>query len=145
MGGSLALDLLSQSSWFNDALTARMEVRGFEPLSRPQAFVMAQLQTGPVRPAAMARRLGVSRQAVQQLVRPLTNRGLVEITPDPADRRATLIHPTLAGIEFGLAAAEEHRDIEAMLERRIGRGDLDDLRRILSLDWGAIDHDRTDS
>jgi DNA-binding MarR family transcriptional regulator len=137
MDNPLVLDLLLRSGWFNDAIAERMQARGFEPLSRSQAFVMAQLQNGPARPAALARRLGVSRQAVQQLLRPLTARGLVEVLPDPDDGRATLVHPTVAAIEFGMAAAAEHGEVERLLESRIGRRDLDELRRILARDWGS--------
>lgn len=136
MDSPLALDLLLRSNWFSDAIAEGLQARGFEPLSRSQAFVMTQIQEGPQRPAVLARRLGVTRQAVQQLLRPLVERDLVEIGPDPDDRRATLVHATAASIEFGMAAAAEHAELERRLEARIGRHDLDALRRILTSDWG---------
>lgn len=133
----LALELLRASSWFNDAMAERMRRRGYPLLTPSQSYVMAQLLIGPARPSDLARGLGVSRQAVHQLLRPLVDADLVEIRADPTDGRATLVHPTDTAAEFGRVAAEEHAAVERLLADRIGAADLADLRRIVALDWGA--------
>ncbi|MFN3258714.1 MAG: MarR family winged helix-turn-helix transcriptional regulator [Ilumatobacter sp.] len=139
---NLALSLLHAADWFNDALAERMAQRGFPLLNRSQALVMANLQFGPCRPSELARRLGMSRQAVQQLLRPLSGYDLVEVQPDPDDGRAVLVHPTLAAMSFGIAAAEELACIEAELRLRIGDSAVDQLHRVIALDWGAPPADR---
>jgi len=89
-----------------------------------------------VRPAELARRLELSRQGVQQVLRGLTEMGLIEIVPDPDDRRATIVCPGPASEAFGRAAAEEHANIERALAQRIGAVELATLRRIIAIDWG---------
>jgi DNA-binding MarR family transcriptional regulator len=133
-----AVGLLNAAEWFDKAMNERLARRGFTRLTRSQSLVMANLIVGPVRPAELARRLELSRQGVQQLLRGLTDMGLIEILPDPVDRRATLVGPGPESEAFGRAAAEEHANIERALADRIGPGQLDVLRQIISADWGPI-------
>jgi DNA-binding MarR family transcriptional regulator len=136
MEPNLAFGLVLAADWFNDAITERMVARGFPRLSRTQALVMGSLTLGPARPADLARRLDVTRQAMQQLLGQLVDAGLVEVRPDPSDRRATIVSPTSAADAFGMAAAEELARLEAELASRIGRRRLDALRAALASDWG---------
>lgn len=135
---NLAVGLLLASDAVSDAIAASMEHRGYARLTRSQAFVMGQLTLGPCRPSELARRIDVSRQAMQQLLGPLMEMELVEIRPDPNDRRATVVHPTPFAEEFGRAAAEELERVEADLARRIGKRDLNTLRRIVDKGWGPL-------
>lgn len=47
--------------------------------------------------AEIARRMGMTRQGVQRVANLLVERGLAELRPNPAHRRAQLIAPTEAG------------------------------------------------
>jgi len=135
---NLAVGLLLASEWINDAMSEAMQAQGFARLTRSQAFVMGQLTFGPCRPAELARRLDISRQAVQQLLEPMVEMGLIEIHPDPVDRRATVVHPTEFAEEFGRTAAHELEQIEQILVTRIGQRDLESLRRIVDKGWGPL-------
>jgi len=131
-----AVGLLNAAEWFDKAMSDRLAKRGFTRLTRSQSLVMANLLVGPVRPAELARRLELSRQGVQQVLRGLTEMGLIEIVPDPDDRRATIVCPGPASEAFGRAAAEEHANIERALAQRIGAVELATLSRIIAIDWG---------
>lgn len=133
-----AVGLLNAAEWFDKAMSERLAKRGFTRLTRSQSLVMANLLVGPVRPAELARRLELSRQGVQQVLRGLTEMGLIEIVADPDDRRATIACPGPASEAFGQAAAEEHANIEGALAQRIGVVELEALRRIIAIDWGPI-------
>jgi DNA-binding MarR family transcriptional regulator len=79
----------------------------------------------------LARRLGVTKQAVGQLVAELERLGALELVPDPADGRAKLVRFTARGlgaIRHGLGVL---RELETELERRIGRAHMSALRRAL--------------
>lgn len=64
---------------------------------------------GPQRLTALAEHLRIAARSATEVVDHLQQRGLVERRPDPADRRATLITPTPAGVAAGegIRAARE--------------------------------------
>src|SRR3954470_18568389 len=89
-------------------------------LARSHSLVFSHLDPEGTRPAEIARRAGISRQAVGQTVAQMKNLGLVKLAPDPTNRRARLVQPTAKGRKAlertgtGSAAAEK------VLSRRIG-------------------------
>lgn len=106
-------------------------------LARSHALVFAHLDADGTRPAEIARRAGISRQAVGQTVAQMKQKGLVKLAPDPTNRRARLVQPTAKGRKAidrsgtGSAAAEK------LLSRRIGASRVKSLREALEQDWGA--------
>jgi len=106
-------------------------------LARSHSLVFAHLDADGTRPAEIARRAGISRQAVGQTVAQMKTQGLVKLAPDPSNRRARLVQPTAKGRKAlertgtGSAAAEK------VLSRRIGATRLKSLREALEQDWGT--------
>ena len=106
-------------------------------LARSHALVFAHLDPEGTRPAEIARRAGISRQAVGQTVAQMKAKGLVKLAPDPTNRRARLVQPTAKGRRAlektgtGSAAAEK------VLSRRIGASRVKSLREALEQDWGT--------
>lgn len=107
---------------FDDALRPLSLTNGqfslLMSLNRPQSPGMAQV-------AAL---LAMDRTTLTAALKPLQRRGLVEVAPDPSDRRGRLLHLTTAGRTL-LAEAlpiwqRTHRDVEALLPD----GDPDGLR-----------------
>lgn len=91
---------------------------------------------GPARQSDVARGLDVSRAAVTQRLVALVDRGLVEVTPDPADPRANLVTTTPAGRSTlatawrGLAASDDGLEdgvdlptLQAQLERLVANAE----------------------
>lgn len=97
--------------------------------------VLSVVSDGDWTVSAAARRLGVSRQAVQRVADALAADGLVRYEADPADRRAPMVRLTAGGAEalatINRAAARWHRSVTGQLaedELAVLRGSL---RRLL--------------
>jgi DNA-binding MarR family transcriptional regulator len=76
------------------------------------ARLMADLGPG-ARPSELARRLGVTKAAIGQLVNVLEKQGLVERTADASDRRAQIVRPTARAETLFRVGRRELDKIEA--------------------------------
>jgi DNA-binding MarR family transcriptional regulator len=106
-------------------------------LARSHALVFAHLDVGGTRPAEIARRAGISRQAVGQTVAQMKARGLVKLAPDPTNRRARLVQPTAKGLKALDRSGAGSVAAERLLARRIGAARVKSLRDALDRDWGT--------
>ena len=84
-----------------------------------------------VRLTELAQRLGITKQAVGQVVAELEEMGVVELRPDPSDGRAKLVRFTAKGakgIEHGLSVLAE---LETELASKIGKRHMRALHQAL--------------
>lgn len=123
----LMLDLMRAFYWFDEQLRARLAERGWS-ITRSQSLTMANVASGVTRAAHIAANLGVSRQAMSQLLAELAEIGLVELRPDPHDRRARLVVLSEVGIEIREAAQQILRDLEGELAAAVGTSAMATLR-----------------
>ena len=123
----LALLLLKASRWFDHQLLDQLEQQGWPRLSPAQSLVFAHLPPDGVPPATLARRLGTSRQATQDLVAGLARHGLLELVADPDRRRGRRVTLT----NTGRTLARDARAILADLETSIGAERAAALRDLL--------------
>jgi DNA-binding MarR family transcriptional regulator len=105
-------------------------------LAQSHALVFAHLDNGGTRPAEIARRAGISRQAVGQTVAQMRELGLVKLAADPTNRRARLVEPTAKGRRVLERASSGSAAAEKALSRRIGATRVKSLRDALEQDWG---------
>jgi DNA-binding MarR family transcriptional regulator len=89
------------------------------------------LRHGPMRPGALAERLRIAPRSATEVVDDLQGRGLVERTPDPADRRATLLNLTAAGVAAGDAIRVARQAATERFFAGLSEADRADLTRIL--------------
>src|SRR3954449_7836067 len=106
-------------------------------LARSHSLVFAHLDADGTRPAEIARRAGISRQAVGQTVAQMKSQGLVKLAPDPTNRRARLVQPTAKGRKALERTGNGSAAAEKVLSRRIGGARVKSLREALEQDWGA--------
>src|SRR3954464_14832600 len=106
-------------------------------LARSHALVFAHLDADGTRPAEIARRAGISRQAVGQTVAQMKSQGLVKLAPDPTNRRARLVQPTAKGRKGVERTGPGSAAAEKVLSRRIGAARVKGLREALEQDWGT--------
>jgi DNA-binding MarR family transcriptional regulator len=78
-------------------MTAEMAVRGYPWHQTAAGEVLAHLGPEGVSQRALTERMGMSKQAVQQLVDQLEALDVVRRVPDPADKRARRIELTELG------------------------------------------------
>src|SRR3954454_17485711 len=106
-------------------------------LARSHALVFAHLDGEGARPAEIARRAGISRQAVGQTVAQMKQQGLVKLAADPSNRRARLVQPTAKGRKALERSGTGSTAAERVLSRRIGAARVKSLREALEQDWGT--------
>lgn len=129
--------LLHAFYWMDEGLQNHLRAAGMPAVSRTQSLIMTNVADGVTRPAELARRLGISRQAVQQLLADLQTRGLIELVNDPADARAKIIRYSKRGVQIGEVTVRALEHIDSEIEKRLGAKTLAHLRRILlERDWG---------
>ncbi len=115
------LQLLEELIHANAALFHRLravgdDIHGENALTAGMRDVLASLRrSGPRTLPQIARARSVSRQYIQAVVSRLRELGLVEVAPNPGDKRASLVSLTAAGRRM----LEEMRDREAKLLERL--------------------------
>jgi DNA-binding MarR family transcriptional regulator len=137
---SLGHLLLRAARLYNEAaLRALREQPGFGAVRLAHTQVLPHLDLGGTRPTVLARRMGMSKQAAGELVSDLETMGLLARAPDPADRRATLVRFTpagLAALQRGLAVLG---GVEAALTASLGAERVSGLRADLAAVVAVLD------
>ncbi len=103
------------------ALERVREATGDDRIRAAHTSLFPHIDSEGIRLTALSDRLGITKQAVQQLVDDLEEIGLVERVPDPSDGRAKLIRWTTAGrdgIDVGLGILFE---LEGELAAVVGK------------------------
>lgn len=85
-----------------------------------------------MRLSALAERLHVVPRSATEVADALQERGLVDRSPDPDDRRATLVSITASGIEVAEQVAAARRAQAEVFFGRLSDADRAALHRILS-------------
>ncbi|MGZ6176563.1 MAG: MarR family winged helix-turn-helix transcriptional regulator [Candidatus Binataceae bacterium] len=115
---------------FNERAMARVQQR--VPAARlAHTTLLPHIDLDGTRQTEIARRAGVSKQAVGQLVDDLVAMGMLARAPDPADGRAQLVRFTDEGLAQLLAGLDVLDTIEVDLGADVGAGTLDRMRRDL--------------
>lgn len=83
----------------------------------------------PVRPGVVSLYAGISPAATTELLDRLELRGLITRSPDPTDRRATLVSPTKKGEKVRQEAALAYRKFLDDVTAEMGRDGLAALQR----------------
>jgi DNA-binding MarR family transcriptional regulator len=132
----LLRDLVHATYWLDDGLQAYMRKHAGISLPRAQSMMMVYLSEGVDRPADLAMRLRVSKQAVQQALKELITKDMVTIKPDPDNGRQKLVRFTTHGRELRDIARQGLESLEAELTGQIGAERVRQLRDALGADWG---------
>ena len=112
-------------------LTDRLAERGFPEVRPAHGNVFGFLDDAGTRLGVLAERAQVTRQSMAELVAHLERHGLVELVPDPGDRRARLVRPTDRGRAVHAEARAFMAEVESRWTAALGARGLRDLRRLL--------------
>lgn len=101
---------------------------GFDDIPRSGAFVLARTfdNTSPL--GTLTRELGISKQAVSQLIDTMVMRGYLERTVDTEDRRRMLIKLTPRGEEAARVAWQAANAVDRELASRLSPEGVTALR-----------------
>jgi DNA-binding MarR family transcriptional regulator len=120
------------------AMMAGVARRGFEGMTPAFASLMPLLDATGARPTELARRAGITKQAISQLVRELERRGYVEQVADPTDTRAKIVRLTERGVALRAACFDVRQELDALGARALGPERLARLREDLRLVSDAL-------
>lgn len=93
---------------------------GFTDMPRDGVFVISTIRDTQVAASDLARKMGISKQAVSQLLDTLVLRGYVERSLDSRDRRRTKLRLTRRGARVASVCREAVDRIEEQLVERLG-------------------------
>lgn len=117
---------------------ARALARCFDEALRPVhltsgqfSLLMSLNRPEPPPMGPVANLLAMDRTTLTAALKPLERRGLVEISPDPSDRRSRILRLTSDGRRLLARAAPVWQKAHAEVERQIPPGAPDQLRRTL--------------
>lgn len=136
---SLGYVLIRCGQLFNDRAMAKVNAGGREfKLREAHTRLLPHLQSPEgIRIGDLARRLDVTKQAVQQLVADMVAGGFVRLSADPDDARARRAALTERGISASLVGTGVLLDVERELD--LGRRDAKALHRLLSRLLAALE------
>lgn len=110
---------------------AAMAARGHGWMAEARGAVVGHLRPGGMSQSVLPAAMGISKQAVQQLVDELVAEGVVERIPDPADGRGKIVRLLPKGKQAIADGNEVKQQIEARYAERIGSVRLEALNAAL--------------
>ena len=132
----LLLSLLQGFYWFDEGLQNYLRSRGWPAVTRPQSMVMANIVLGVVHPSDIARRLGISRQAIHATLGQMVDMGMIELVEDPDSARSKIVALTKTGAAMRHDAQASMEIMAEELGRRLGAPALLKTAHLLAADWG---------
>lgn len=130
--------LIQAHQWLSTSLLNLMHERGHRELTSAHLTFFNSLNCGMTHASDVARRMGITRQAVYKVTRELQRLGILDLVDDPEDGRQKIISMTKRGEQIALDARECLERVEAQLADQIGRRNLEVVRDALAKDWGPV-------
>lgn len=129
------------SQWVMTGLLNALHLQGYADIAEPHLILIGNLDCGTTHAAAVAQRMGVSRQAINRTLRELETQGFLRLEEDPVRRNQKIIAMTASGIELVIHARRALDGLEALLGSRIGQNRSAALREALEMSWGSTEAD----
>jgi DNA-binding MarR family transcriptional regulator len=113
---------------YGNAVRAALAESGFDDMPRNGAYLLARVYDGRYAVVDLIRGLGISKQAVSQLVDTMVTRGYIERKPDADDRRRMQLTLTSRGEAAATVSWQAATRTDEELERRLSADGVDALR-----------------
>jgi DNA-binding MarR family transcriptional regulator len=133
----LIIALFRRFCWLDEGLQARLRSKGWPDVNRTQSMVMTNVVSGTVRPAEIARNLGISRQAIHSTLAQMVDMGMIALDVDPQDRRHLIISLTDRGASMRRDAQQAMDAMSAQIAGMIGQDQFEAMLDALEADWGT--------
>jgi DNA-binding MarR family transcriptional regulator/catechol 2,3-dioxygenase-like lactoylglutathione lyase family enzyme len=117
---------------YAQSIRARLHAIGVDDLPRNGVFVLAGIDPAGGPGHDLPTGLGVSKQAVSQVIDVLVNRGYLTRNPDPGDRRRISLELTGRGQEVVDAALHGVGDVDQRLLERVSADQVEAMRVVLA-------------
>jgi DNA-binding MarR family transcriptional regulator len=113
-------------------LAVKMELRMGHALLQASAALLPFIDLQGTRSTELARRVGISKQAVGKIIQEMEALGLLTRTVDHADGRAFLVSFTETGVDYLQEMHAAINQIEQEYEAMVGAGQMEVVRAALS-------------
>jgi len=130
------MDLLRAYYWFDEALQAGLKQHGWGDVTRSQSLILSNVAFGVRRASQLAKNLGVTRQAISQMLTEMERKELIAMTADPSDGRAQIVNFSTRSRGIRDDAMKILGTIEGRLADQLGKKRFDALTEALARDWG---------
>lgn len=128
--------LLNANQWISSGMIHLMHERGHTELGPAHLTFFSHLNCGVTQASDVARRMGISRQAVYKITKELQEMDILSLEADPDDGRQKIISMTERGERVALDSRACLEVIEGRLAEKIGQENFDTLFSVLSSEWG---------
>jgi DNA-binding MarR family transcriptional regulator len=116
-----------------EALHTALPAAGFPDIRPAHSINLFRvIDAGGTRPTELARRAGVTPQAMAEIIRYLEGHGYAERVPDPSDGRARIVTLTPRGHQAAAVAGRVFTGLEAKWEQVLGESRMAQLRAMLA-------------
>jgi DNA-binding MarR family transcriptional regulator len=119
-------------SRFEGRILQLMAQAGHGGFALSHITVTRNLDVEGTRATELARRAGITKQSMGELIRQLENSGIVARRPDPTDRRSRIVYFTPAGMAWLHAFRDALGQAETEMRAALGARGLDALKRALT-------------
>jgi DNA-binding MarR family transcriptional regulator len=117
--------------WNSQAIEKIQAQTGGGAFRMAHTALLPHLDLDGTRITELSKRLGISKQATSQLVKEMEGMGLVEMQPDPDDRRARRVCFSSAGREALFQGLDLLQNMEKDLAQSFGKEDMQYLQHLL--------------
>lgn len=104
---------------------------GHTGIKQSHNAVFATLGPDGMRAVDMAARLGITRQSMGEIIREMVALGILEMRPDPTDRRAKLVVYSEEGLRVAAQGFAHIQDLDRRFTEEFGAEDYETARRVL--------------
>ena len=116
---------------WKEKFAAEMVAMGHDWYLEARSSVIPYVKTAGTRQAEIVERMGLSKQAVQQLIVDLERSGILQRDPDPNDGRGKIVRFTEKGLAAQRDSQEAKIKVEAEFKAVLGAEEFDRLEDAL--------------
>ena len=132
----LGLNLIDLISEKHKVLRDKVNEASGETLNKTETHILAMLELhGMLSISEISRLIGISRQGTQKTINNLLAEGYVDTAPKAGNSRDKPIVLTSRGIQVCSSMLEIKQNIEAEIAAKIGRDQVEMLRKLLTEEW----------
>jgi DNA-binding MarR family transcriptional regulator len=116
---------------YAQAIRAQLRLAGIDDIPRNGAFILAGIDPSGGPRQDLPAELGVTKQAVSQVIDVLVNRGYLSRSPDPDDRRRVALELTDRGQTVVEAVLRGVAEVDRQLRERVSADQIEAMRSAL--------------
>lgn len=117
---------------FESEILRQMEAAGYQGFSLSHITVTRNLDRAGTRATELARRAGITKQSISELVNQLEANGILERRRDPADGRAKIVYFTETGLAWLDAFGSALHHAEQQMAGELGEARFKALQQALT-------------